>query len=370
MLALAFGCLAVLVYAYLGYPLLIALLARLRPLRVAGDPQWRPSVTICLCAHNGGPYLPAKLQSLLAQDWPADRLEVLVYSDGSTDSTESVVGAWAARDGRVRLVRGERRTGKPTGLNRLAEAARGEVLLLTDVRQPLDPGATAQMVERLADPRVACVTGNLVLEGAAGSGLYWRYERFVRRNEARFRSMVGMTGSIAVMRRRDFQPLPAWVILDDVWIPMRLRLQGRLIVFAEGAVAHDVALDDEREFARKARTLAGNWQLFALLPGLLSPLHNPSWFETVSHKLLRVLCPFVALLLLAASLVAALQAHTVMDRSLAGALIAGQLLFYGLAAFGGALGRPGRLARTFVVMNAAAVVGLWRFLRGRQAVTW
>jgi biofilm PGA synthesis N-glycosyltransferase PgaC len=375
MLALALASLAVLVYAYLGYPVLIALLARLAPLRVDVDPGWQPSVSICLCVYNGAEYLPAKLKSLLDQDWPSDRLEILVYSDGSTDATDSVVRQWSAGEPRVRLVRGDRRAGKPTGLNRLAAEARGDVLLFTDLRQPLNRQATAELVQRLADPRVGCVSGNLVLEGKAGSGMYWRYERFVRKQEAHFRSIVGMTGSIAVMRRADYQPLPAWVILDDVWIPMRLRLRGRRIVFAEQAQAYDVAFDDEREFARKTRTLAGNWQMFDLLPGLLSPLHNPSWFETMSHKLLRLLCPFVAMLLLASSLVAwfQLQGQASLpfpQLALSGGLVAGQGLFYLLATLGPLLGRPGSLARTFIVMNAAAVVGLWRFLRGRQQVTW
>lgn len=375
MLALAFASLAVLVYAYLGYPVVIALLARLAPLRVSVDPGWRPSVSICLCVYNGAAHLPNKLRSLLDQDWPADGLEILVYSDGSTDATDEVVRQASAGDPRIRLLRGSQRAGKPTGLNRLAEQARGEVLLFTDLRQPLNRQATAELVQRLADPQVGCVSGNLVLEGAAGSGVYWRYERFVRKQEANFRSIVGMTGSIAVMRRVDYQPLPPWVILDDVWIPMRLRLRGRRIVFAEQAQAYDVAFDDEREFARKARTLAGNWQMFELLPGLLSPLHNPSWFETMSHKLLRLLCPFVAMLLLASSLVAwvqldALVAPPQLPHGLAGGLVVGQALFYLLATLGPVLGRPGSLARTFMVMNAAAVVGLWRFLRGRQQVTW
>jgi len=375
MLALALGSLAVLVYAYLGYPVVIALLARLAPLRVSIDPGWQPSVSICLCVYNGADVLPRKLRSLLDQDWPSDRLEILVYSDGSTDATDEVVRQSSAGDPRIKLVSSEEREGKPTGLNRLAEEARGEVLLFTDLRQPLNRQATAELVQRLADPRVGCVSGNLVLEGAAGSGMYWRYERFVRKQEANFRSIVGMTGSIAVMRRADYQPLPPWVILDDVWIPMRLRLRGRLIVFAEQAQAYDVAFDDEREFARKTRTLAGNWQMFDLLPGLLSPLHNPSWFETMSHKLLRLLCPFVAALLLASSLVAWFQLQGLsppppVPRATAGGLVGGQALFYLLATLGPLLGRPGSLARTFMVMNAAAVVGLWRFLRGRQQVTW
>src|SRR6185503_16153548 len=150
-------------------------------------------------------------------------------------------------------------------------------------------------------PRVACVSGNLVLRGAGGAGAYWRYENWIRDKEARFRGMVGVTGPIYAIRRADMAELPRGIILDDMWVPMRLRLAGRRIVFAREAVALDDAFADAREYGRKVRTLAGNYQLFALLPRLLVPFANPSWFETFSHKLLRLVCPWALLVLLAAS---------------------------------------------------------------------
>jgi poly-beta-1,6-N-acetyl-D-glucosamine synthase len=377
-LSLALACLAVLVYTYLGYPLVIAALARLRPLQVPEDRGWRPRVSVCLAVYNGGRYLDAKLDSLVALDWPADKLEILVYSDGSTDDTEAVVARRAAADPRIRLLRGGERLGKPTGLNRLREAATGEVLFITDVRQKLNPGALRALCEKLASPRVGCVSGNLVLEGAHGSGAYWRYEKFIRRKESQFRSLVGMSGSVAVLRKADMAPLPRDLILDDVWIPMRLRLQGRLTLFAEQAQAFDEAFVDEREFGRKVRTLAGNYQLFGWMPALLSPLGNPSWFETVSHKLLRLLCPWAMLLLLAASLGHALEpgalpgpaAPPSLARLLGLGILGGQALFYLLAVAGKRAGRLGSLARTFVVMNAAALLGFWRYVTGGQRVTW
>src|SRR5205823_9913312 len=113
---------------------------------------------------------------------------------------------------------------KPTALNVMGAAATGDLLLLNDVRQPLSPNATSALVAAMADDRVGCATGNLLLDGPAGSGVYWRYEHWIRLQEARFRGGVGMTGPIAMMRRADLRTLPEDLILDDVWIPMRLGL--------------------------------------------------------------------------------------------------------------------------------------------------
>jgi cellulose synthase/poly-beta-1,6-N-acetylglucosamine synthase-like glycosyltransferase len=368
-LAAAILALAVLVYTYAGYPVLLAALRRIRPLHARRDPTWTPTVTACVAAYNAEASLQAKLASLTALDYPADKLDILVYSDGSTDGTDAIVSARSARDPRVQLIRGDGRKGKPTALNAMTERARGEVLLLTDARQPVEPGALRAMLALLADPSVGCVTGNLRLEGQAGSGVYWRYENWIRRSEARFRSVVGMTGPLSAIRRADLAPLPRSLILDDVWIPMRLRLQGRRILFCEEAVAFDQAFDDEREFGRKVRTLAGNYQIFALMPALLVPFVNPSWFETWSHKIMRLVCPWALLLLLVACALGVWRGEGRAFPLLA-ALLAGQVLFYAGALAGSRVGRLGTVARTFVVLNAAAVVGLWRFLAGVQKVTW
>jgi poly-beta-1,6-N-acetyl-D-glucosamine synthase len=382
--AIAAAALGVVAYTYVGYPIVIGLLARLRPHdRPAAPPAWRegddaPMVTACIAAHDAAAHIGRKIESLLAQTYPQDRLEIIVYSDASTDDTDAIVERLGELSGgRVRLMRGEDRAGKPTALNLMRAEARGEVLLMTDARQPLAPGALRALVARLAPPEVGCVSGNLVLEGAAGAGAYWRYEKWIRRQEARYRSLLGVTGAVYVIRAADLPPLPPELILDDMWIPMRLRLEGREIAWCEEAEAYDQAFDDDREFHRKARTLAGNFQLFTLLPGLLDPRANPSWFETVSHKALRLACPAALGALLASSagiaygaawgLIGATPLGTL---RLARLLLAGQGLFYALAAAGPAVGKAGRLARTFVVMNAAAAAGALRWARGAQSVTW
>jgi biofilm PGA synthesis N-glycosyltransferase PgaC len=258
----------------------------------------------------------------------------------------------------------------PTGLNRIREKAGGEALVITDARQPVDQGALRALLRLLASPRVGCVTGNLVLEGAAGSGTYWRYENWIRKQESRFRSVTGMTGPLSALRRSDLGPLPADLILDDVWIPMQLRLRRLRVLLAEDAIARDQAFSDEREFARKVRTLAGNYQLFWRMPRLLLPFVNPSWFETISHKVARLVCPWLLLALPVVCVIgAADNAVPVAQWFLRGLLVA-QTGCYALALLGRWAGRAGSLARTFLVLNAAAVVGLWRFVTDTQRVTW
>ncbi|HJZ86461.1 MAG TPA: glycosyltransferase [Polyangia bacterium] len=362
-LLVALVALSVLVYTYAGYPLLVAALARWFPQPIRQDPTFAPTVTACVAAHDAAAYLDQKLESLWAQEYP--KLDVIVYDDGSSDRTAEVARAHAVRGRPVRVLQSPARGGKPSAIARMRELARSEVLLMTDARQPLAPGALPALLGLLAPPEVGCVSGNLVLEGAAGAGVYWRYEKWIRRSEGRFRGLVGVSGAIYAVRREDLPALDADLILDDMWVPMRLRLAGRRILFCEQAFAFDRAFEDPREFGRKVRTLAGSYQLFARMPALLSPRANPSWFETVSHKLMRLLCPWALLALLVASVAGARTRPATL-----GVLAAGQVLCYLLAAAGPLAGRLGALARTFVVLNAAAVLGLWRHLRGSQRVTW
>jgi poly-beta-1,6-N-acetyl-D-glucosamine synthase len=362
--------LAVLLYVYLGYPVLVRLLGRLRPLGTNPDPAWRPFVTACIPVVDARDSVQRKLQSVLALDWPKDRLEVIVYCDGSRDGSEEEVRLAAAADPRVRLIVGARRMGKPTALNAMVSEARGEVLLMTDIRQPLHPAALREMTSLLADPRVGCVTGNLVLKGRTGAGAYWDYEKLIRDAEARFRGLVVVTGAIYVVRRSDVSPIPEDTILDDMWIPMRLRLCGRLILYAPSAVAWDQAAEDRREFGRKTRTLAGSFQLFWRMPRMLVPFANPSWFEVFSHKLMRLLCPYFILMLAGSAAWAAAAASTRAGHVFFLVVCGFYAAFFIAALAGRRAGRAGAVARTFVVMNAAAVVGFWRWMTGRQAVTW
>ena len=367
MLILIGAGLLVCAYTWLGYPALIGLLSRLRSSGVETKGEWSPSITACVAVHNGAAHIEAKLGSLLSQDYPPDLVEVLVYADGCTDDTVTLVAKVAARDPRVKLVEGTKRAGKPTALNHMRRIAKGEVLVMTDVRQPLSRNSFRSLVCALGPETVGCVSGNLVLVGLTGASFYWKYENWIRSKEARFRSMVGVTGPLYAVRRADLPELPSDTILDDMWIPMRLRLSGKRLLFAPDAEARDDAFDDEREFSRKARTLAGNYQLFARLPRLLIPGLNPSWFETFSHKILRLICPWV---LVALPVLTAMELASLDPPAWLSWFAAIQVLFLIAAIAGPRAGRATALARSFVVLNAAAIVGLWRFLSGRQRITW
>lgn len=354
--------LAVIAYTFVGYPLLAVALGRWRTFRPSVDASFEPRVSVCVAVHNGADHVGRKLESLLALDYPAQSIDFWIYSDGSTDATAEVVARYAASDARIHLLVDSQRSGKPTALNRLWAEAKGEVLLMTDVRQPVSRDAARALVRPLADPRVGCVSGRMVLDGQAGSGVYWRYESWIRRAEAAAGKLVGVSGLIYAMRRRDAVSLPADVILDDVWVPLGLALAGRRTVLAEEAEAHEPAFDDRQEFNRKTRTLAGNYQLIARMPRALVPVLSPVWFRIWSHKVLRLLAPFALLVLLLSSLDA--------REPIWNAFGLAQLAFYALAAIGPVAGLPARVARTFVVLNAAAVVGLWRYAFGLQKITW
>lgn len=363
MVALAFICLGILLYTYIGYPALIAALAFLRPLKVSNDPDFAPTVSALIPVFNARPYIAPKLDSLLALDYPQDRLEIIVLSDASDDGSDEVIGEYADRYANIHFVRAEMRSGKPHGINRMLEKATGEILLMTDIRQPLRKAALKALLAPLADPGVAAVSGNLVLQGSSGAGVYWRFENWLRSSEGRFRSMVGVTGPIYAVRRSDMRALPGDIILDDMWVPMRLRLQGKRIVFAQSAIAVDAAFEDQREFGRKVRTLAGNYQLLVRMPKLLVPFVNPSFFELVSHKVFRLLCPWALIVLATVSLLG-------IENPLLFILALGQAVFYAAALAGAKAGRSGTIARTFVILNAAAIVGLYRYLAGSQKITW
>jgi poly-beta-1,6-N-acetyl-D-glucosamine synthase len=371
MTVIGLTALLIIVYTYAGYPLLVTLCARIAPRTAAERDDFEPTVSACIAVHNGAGYLLRKLQSLRALEYPRDKLEILVYSDGSSDGTVEIGRELAKSDPGLRILVNPRRLGKPAALNRLCAEATGEVLLMTDVRQPLAPGSLRALLRRLSDPGIGCVSGSLVLQGSTGPSAYWRYEKFIRAAEARLGSMVGVSGSLYAVRRDDFEELPSNVLLDDMFVPLAIARRHKSVVFSSEAEAYDEACDDDREFSRKVRTLAGNYQLVALMPWLLVPGTNPVWFQMVSHKLLRLVCPWALLVLGAASLaLASASGKSASELLFWRTLALGQLGFYALAALGSRAGRLGSLGRTFVVLNFAALVGLWRFLRGSQAVTW
>jgi glycosyltransferase involved in cell wall biosynthesis len=325
-----------------------------------------PTVSIILAVHNGAALLRLKVDHLLALNYPRDRMEIVIVSDGSTDDTEDILKQFP--DPPVRSIRCSEHCGKAAALNMGMQSATGEILLFLDIRPTIENNALQLLLSNFADPRVGCVAGELVLRddghdaGAkAVGGLYWRYEQWIRNCEAKVDSPLGVYGGFYAVRRRLARALPEGTILDDMLQPLSVIRQGYRSVLDVRARVYDIWPKSLRgEFHRKVRTLAGNFQLLQLAPWLLLR-QNRLRFELISHKLLRLLVPILlAILLISSALLA--------NRSLlyAGALAA-QIVLYVLAALGAGRGIPVLMriagpASAFCMLNAAVVVGFYKFL--------
>jgi poly-beta-1,6-N-acetyl-D-glucosamine synthase len=313
---------AFVLYTLFGYPLLLGLAARReRPVRRGFEEK---SVSILLPVRNGESWIRAKLESVLSLNYPSGLLEVLVISDGSTDRTEPFAREFESRGVRVFSIPP---SGKATALNKLMEEARGEILFFTDVRQKLERESLRNLVACFGDPEVGAVSGELVILDASGRedthvGLYWKYEKVIRKRLSRIDSLPGATGCIYAMRRSLAAPLPAGCLLDDVHLPMLAFLAGYRLVLEETAKAFDVATTLDTEFKRKVRTQAGVYQILFAFPQLLGPA-NRMWFHFVSHKVARLLLP-VAILVATVSSFA-------LPGNWARTVVAGEALFYLLA---------------------------------------
>lgn len=382
MIGIAFwAAVAMVAYTYAGYPLLLALVSRLR--RAPARPDHTPSVTLIIAAYDEEAVIEGKLRATLALDYPADRLQVIVAADGSTDGTAAIAASFAPR---VELVHRPERAGKMAAINRAMEHARGEVVVFSDANNRYLPDALREMARPFADPAVGAVTGRKTVAAEDGlgysEGLYWRYESKIRSWETRLGCCVGVNGEIFAIRRSLFRPAPPSVVNDDSWMAYQVIRVGGNVVYNERAVSVErVSPTAADEAQRRARIVAGQYQMLGRLGEW--PWKRPVvLWELVSHKVLRPLVPF-GMIAAAAAGVAALF------RPGAGSGAAGLLRlappwnwlaagaqagFYALAAVGGRLGGVmGKVAyvpRFLVDSNLAALRGLARHLKGGQSATW
>lgn len=348
------ACFCYVVYVLFGYPLLLALIVRRRERPVRRGPV-QGSVSFLVAVHNGEEFLEAKLRSLLGLDYPRDLVEILVLSDGSTDLTGEIASRMAPEGVRlISLPRG----GKSSALSAGMRETKGDFLVFTDVRQHLAPESLKLLLENFADPAVGVASGALtildpVTHEESDTGLYWRYELWIRDRLSRIDSIFGATGAYYAMRSELAVPIPAGTLLDDMYLPLSAFLRGYRLVVDTRAKAYDQPTGLEAEFRRKVRTLAGNYQILLAWPGMLGS-SNRLWFHFWSYKFGRLLLPFALILMLAASFA--------LPRPFS-ALAAGlQLLFYVLALADRwispriPLKRITSPIRTFVTLMAA---GLW-----------
>jgi glycosyltransferase involved in cell wall biosynthesis len=363
-----------LAYVYAGYPALVWLVSRLRR-----EPAWpaggdRPTVSVLIAAYNEAAHIEATVRNKLTQDYPPEKLEVLVVSDGSTDGTDEIVQAIA--DVRVRLVRQEPRAGKTSGLNLLAPHARGEVLVFSDANSHYAPETVAELVKPLADPAVGYVTGRMLYRAPDGStsgegcSAYIRYENRLRAWETRLGSIVGVDGGVDAMRRSLWRAMRADQLPDFV-APLQVREQGRRVVYQPAARLYEDALAETGdEFRMRVRVSLRAWWALKDKAALLNPARFGLFaWQLWSHKVLRYLAPLFQLGALAANLALATRGGVWL------LLLVLQGLFYGTALAAHRLRRrrlPGVITAAYYLclLNVASGVAFVQFLRGKKKVVW
>lgn len=364
---------AVILYAYAGYMLVILVLSRFihNPVRRASI---EPMVTYLITAYNEEMNIGTKLEQVFTLDYPRDKFEILVASDGSTDRTDEIVQSFSDRG--VRLIRVEGRVGKTETQNRAVQQAKGDIIIFSDATTFYEKSAIRHIVRNYADPSVGAVSGRYQYFNPTGASigvggiLFWDYENTLKRLQTHIRTITGACGCIYSVRRALYEPLPADVISDLVE-PLRILEKGYRIVFEPEAIAYEETTEHAaEEFGMRVRVAVRGMRGLWYMRKLFNPLsHGFVAFQLFSHKVLRWLVPFFLLGLLVTNVF-------LLGIPFYNAAFIAQVLFYSLA-FGGFLlerarirFRPLALPLYFVTVNAAAAVAIYRIWKGYKAVTW
>lgn len=378
-------CVLVILYTYVGYPVLVTLLARTKPRRVFSDPEPPPSVTLLIAAHNEEQVIERKLINSLELDYPPELLQILVASDGSDDRTPELVAAFADRG--VELSHEPDRGGKLAAINRGMSLATGDVVVFSDANNLYSQDVILELVKPFTDERVGAATGakRIVRDErslSSSEGAYWRYESFIKEQESRLGCTIGATGEIYAIRRHLYAPVPPEIINDDFFIVSRIIRQGHDVVYNPAATSREpVSATAGDEIERRTRINAGRYQAMFHARWLL-PLNRPvvAW-QMISHKFMRPLIPFWMIGALLANIGAVIvPARTGGVITLADPFhlqfLLLQAVFYGMAVLGSTLETRGTVGKVLYVptfllnSNLAALAGLYRALTNRGAHLW
>jgi len=384
---LFWAAVAAIIYTYVGYPVVLFLLSSISQMirdfrflltrgerrSTLGESDDWPTVTLIISAYNEENIIDRRIRNSLELDYPRDKLEIIVASDGSTDATNDIVGSYSEHG--VKLINRPDRRGKVFVLNRTVPKAAHEIVVLSDANTMCEPDALRHLVSPFCNDNVGVVVGEMVLESAnqehKGESHYWRYEAILKLMENKLRAILGANGGFYAIRKELFVPVPDSTLNDDFVIPLKIVEKGYQQVYStEARVTEKTAVDVGTEFARHKRIAAGNFQSIFMLWRLLNPFRGYIAFTFVSHKIMRWCAPFFMIAAFAANiplLAESLRCY--------GVLFVLQLLFYGGAWLGGQSDNPllRKLCATqyyFVSMNIGMLQGFLNFLRGSQKVTW
>jgi len=356
-------------YAYIGYPLLLAILRLVlrRPVRRA---PIEPTVTLIVPAYNEARVIRQKIENTLDLDYPTNKLQIIVASDGSSDGTAEIAYS-CNRDGRIQVIAFPANRGKIATLNAAVPFTRGDILVFSDAAAMLRPDSLRRLVANFADPSVGAVGGRYTVTRAndvstgTSEDAYWRYETLLKKWESDVHSTIGAHGHLYGIRRELYPYPPANVINDDYIIPTSVLACGYRLVYDPSAVVSEEARE-MAGFGRRVRIMAGNIQQLKAIGSLMRPLRPLPLFFFVSHKLTRLIAPLAML--------TALVANLCLARSpMYSALLLFQSTLYALALLGVAWSLRPRLLMLpfyFAMINAAAFLGFYYALRGRRGMAW
>jgi len=375
--ALFWTSIGFLAWAYAGYPVLVSIVARVRPLRLEAQGP-APTVTVAIAVHDEAGQIADRVTNALAEDdGDVKLIEVIVGSDGSTDGTSEIVSRLAAEDDRIRLITLDR-GGQTATQNALIAAAKGDVILLTDADTRFAAGCLGAISAAFRDPRVGCATGRLEWRGeqatatSAQEGLYWRYERRVRELESRAGILTAVTGAVLAIRRGAVGSVPTTASMDHL-LPLYVREKGGLVVYVPAAVATDRPISGIREqLTNRTRTATRGIRANLSMLGRLPPWRHPGSAVAIwSHKLLRWMTPW---LLAVASLTGLILGRDEPALLLVPAvLVAGAAMALAGHLVAGTGRRPPRalaFARSFAIVNLAFAAGWFNVIRGRGIEIW
>lgn len=377
MIAVVFWCCTFcIVYVYFGYPLLLLALSKLRPAPLVDQKaDITPPVSLITPAYNEEKVIAHKIENTLALDYPREKLEIVVVSDGSTDGTNEIVRTFADRG--VKLVALPPDQGKSNAQNRGVAEAHGEILFFTDANVMLQPDAIRKIVSNFNDDQVGCVVGKVTYlnEGdtsvSEGEGIYWRYELFLRTKESDLGNFAMGSGPIMAIRGNLFKPLDPNVGEDFV-LPMQVAMSGYRVVYEPEAISEEILFQKTpvSMFKSKVRVINKDLRGLFMCRKILNPFRYPLYaWGLISHKLLRWLIPYFLIALVIVNLF-------LLDHLLYRLMLSLQMAFYILAIIGYLWQKKGKPPRilgipfSFCLVNLAALVGVARFVIGKRLGRW
>lgn len=365
---------AAIVFIYVGYPLLLAVLSLFLRRPVKRDDMFKPSVTIVISAFNEEEHIGATIENKLALNYPPEKLEILVTSDGSADRTDDIVKSYAQRN--VRYFRQDPQQGKSTALNEMVSNAKSEIVVVSDANSIYQQDAIGKLVRNFADPTVGYVTGKMVYVDEIGTPIgcgcttYMAYENFLRELETEVGSVIGVDGGIDAFRKSLYVPLAPGALPDFV-LPLQVIQKGHRVIYEKDAILHEATLSDATdEWRMRVRVILRSFHAMSTMKSLLNPFRFPFVsFQFMSHKILRYMGGVLQICALGFNFVLATGSSLYLG------VLAVQLIFYSLAIVGSskvfARFVPGATsAYYFCLLNTSALAALVRFAKGQEQVLW